>query len=205
MHRNSRLLFEKRAQSLFQPGMRVLEIGPDGAPGTYERCAGGPDITWDTVDLAKFNQGAPLTYLAEDEYHFPVPDDQYDIVVSGQVIEHVKKVWVWVHELARVTKPGGRVITIAPLNWPYHEAPVDCWRIYPDGFRALYEDAGLEVETCLFESLDDGREGGPGKVEMLKREARLLARRATGRPYWPLGAFKGEYAVDTVAIGRKPA
>ena len=49
------------------------------------------------------------------------------------------------------------------------------------------------------------RQAAIGRADGEEGVARLLARRATGRPYWPLGAFKGEYAVDTVAIGRKPA
>lgn len=204
MHRNSKLIFDKHARSYFEASSRVLEIGPDRAPSTYQGLA-GPVAAWETVDLAEFNQGAPLTYFATDEYHFPVDDDQFDIVVSGQVIEHVRQVWVWMAELARVCKPGGLVITIAPLNWPYHEAPHDCWRIYPEGFRALHEGAGLETELATFERLDDGREGGLGRVALLNREARLLARRALGRPGWPLGAFKGEWAVDTVAVARKPS
>src|SRR5512147_2955160 len=171
MHRNSCLLFEKYAQSYFKPAARVLEIGPDTQPSSYERIAGGPGIAWETLDLAPSNQGTLLTYLAEDEYHFPVDDDRFDIVVSGQVIEHVRKVWVWIRELARVCKPGGVVITICPLNWPYHEAPVDCWRIYPEGLRVLYDEAGLEMEKTAFEKLDDGREGGQSRFNTLTQEA----------------------------------
>jgi len=45
-------------------------------------------------------------------------------------------------------------ITINPVSWPYHEAPVDCWRIFPLGMEALAEEAGLSVELCLFDSLE---------------------------------------------------
>jgi SAM-dependent methyltransferase len=100
-------------------------------------------ITWETVDLY---ESPNLAYRAIDEYHFPIPDDTFDIILSGQVIEHVRKVWLWVKGVARVCKPGGLVITINPVSWGYHEAPVDCWRIYPEGMKALYEDAGLEMQ-----------------------------------------------------------
>ena len=46
------------------------------------------------------------------------------------------------------------MITITPLNWGYHPEPVDCWRAYPEGLRAVYEDAGLRVETALCESTE---------------------------------------------------
>ncbi|MEO2089895.1 MAG: methyltransferase domain-containing protein, partial [Gemmataceae bacterium] len=81
-------------------------------------------------------------------------DASYDVVLAGNVLEHVPRVWVWIKELGRVCKPGGVVITVNPLSWPYHEAPVDCWRVYPEGMKALYEEAGLEVLHCSFESLE---------------------------------------------------
>lgn len=72
----------------------------------------------------------PLPHvLASSEYEFPIPSDSYDIVLSGGVIEHVRKVWVWIREVARVCKIGGLVITVAPASWPYHVAPIDCWRL----------------------------------------------------------------------------
>jgi ubiquinone/menaquinone biosynthesis C-methylase UbiE len=61
------------------------------------------------------------------------------------VLEHVRKPWIWIEELARVCKPRGLVITINPVSWPCRETPVDCWRAYPEGIRALYEEGNLEV------------------------------------------------------------
>ena len=131
--------------------MRVLEIGPDKFPSTYCSLVADRSITWDTLDLW---QDARLTYSATSEYSFPAPSDTYDIVLSGQVIEHVRKIWLWIRELTRVCKVGGLVITINPVSWPYHEHPIDCWRAYPEGMRALYEDASLEVLLSIFESLE---------------------------------------------------
>ena len=106
--------------------MRVLEIGPDKFPSTYCSLVADRSITWDTLDLW---QDARLTYSATSEYSFPAPSDTYDIVLSGQVIEHVRKIWLWIKELTRVCKVGGLVITINPVSWPYHEHPIDCWRV----------------------------------------------------------------------------
>ena len=85
MHPNSELLFETYARPYFQAGMRVLEIGPDLAPSTFETLVGDDSIKWDTVDLADGHVHAPsqLTYTATSEYEFPIEDDLYDIVVSG--------------------------------------------------------------------------------------------------------------------------
>jgi hypothetical protein len=84
MHPNSQLLFEKYAIDYFRPGLRKLEIGPDGFPSTYRSMVSDRSLTWDTLDI---NRRPELTYNATSEYSFPTPDNSYDVVVSGQVIE----------------------------------------------------------------------------------------------------------------------
>ncbi|UCG34899.1 MAG: methyltransferase domain-containing protein [Candidatus Omnitrophota bacterium] len=68
--------------------MKILEIGPDGVPSTYEKVIDNDTIAWETLDIVKSKK---VTYIAENEYKFPIPDNTFDIVLSGQVIEHVKK------------------------------------------------------------------------------------------------------------------
>ena len=134
--------------------MSVLEVGPNGIPSTYRQITRVLDIKWDTVGLDT-SRYRGFTFRSKDEYRYPIADNAYDIVFSGQVLEHVKKIWVWIKELARVCKKDGYVITINPVSWAYHEAPVDCWRVYPEGMKALYEDAGLEVILSVFENLEN--------------------------------------------------
>src|SRR3712207_1617093 len=99
MHKNSRLLFEKYAQGYFRSGMRVLEIGPDRFPSTYQSIVSDKSIIWETLDLYNSPQ---LTYSASSEYSYPIADNTYDIVLSGQVVEHVRRIWAWMRELVRV-------------------------------------------------------------------------------------------------------
>ena len=188
MHLNSRLLFEKHAKPLFRSGMRVLEIRPDGFPSSYQQLVANAMITWETLDLYSSDD---LTYVATDEYTFPISDDTFDIVLSGQVLEHVRKIWTWTKELARVCKEGGVVITINPVSHPYHEAPVDCWRVYPEGMKALYEEAGLAMETSTFESLVPFHRGA---INQLKLATKAILRREQSFTF-PVA--------DTIAIGRK--
>jgi SAM-dependent methyltransferase len=197
MHLNSQLLFEKYARHRFDRGMRVLEIGPDGFPSVYKRMVGDLGLTWETVDIYDSPQ---LTYSKSEPYSFPVHSDSYDIVLSGQVIEHVAKIWRWMPEVARVTKPGGLVITINPTSWPYHPAPIDCWRIFPDGMKALCEDAGLVVETSFSGSLELAtmRRSIPGRSPDSQHRLVRLAYRVLGQFGFPV-----EKAFDTITIARK--
>ena len=140
MHDNSKILFERYAKKYFEKNMDVLEIGPDCFPSSYQHIVSRAGCKWNTIDAFE-RKG--LTYLAKGEYDFGLPSNSFDIVLSGQVIEHVRRTWDWMAECGRVCKPGGYVITINPVSWGYHEAPIDCWRIYPEGMRSLYEQAGL--------------------------------------------------------------
>jgi SAM-dependent methyltransferase len=189
MHRNSLLLFKRYAQSQFKSGMRVLEVGPS-LPSDFEPVVADPSIRWETIDIYK---SPKLTYQATGEYSFPLPDQGYDIVMSAQVIEHVRAPWKWMRELARVCRVGGKIITINPVNWGYHKVPIDCWRMYPDAIKTLHAEAGIETEFCTFESLEDwgDRLNWPALKWTLRK---LLRRPESGEPFFP---------IDTISVGRR--
>lgn len=211
MHLNSVLLFRKHLRPLFTDGAHVLEIGPDGDPSTYRQEVTVP-VIWSTADLASqvdaaggrlwgFGAGDELTYRMTSEYSIEAHDGLFDIVVSGQVIEHVRKPWIWLTELARVCKPGGLVLTVNPVSWPYHEAPIDCWRIYPDGMRALCEEAGLIVELSIFASMEER------PLAWYQGKSYNAGRGPRGRALNKVKAVTGyplSIAFDTVTIARKP-
>jgi hypothetical protein len=92
------------------------------------------------------------------------------------------------------------VITINPVSWVYHEAPIDCWRIYPEGMKALYEDASLTVLLSRWETLETPqfKKHSPG----ISIEHQTLRRRVISRVLGRLG-FAVEAAYDTITIGRK--
>ncbi len=200
MKENVRLLFEKYARASFGPDQSVLEVGAGGGRSELLTLAGSDAKVWHTLDVSK---GPELTYSGADPYHYPIPDETYDIVIASQVLEHVPKVWVWIKELARVCRKGGRVITINPMGYPYHGTEVcgDCWRVYPEGMRALYDEAGLRVELSVCETLEV-----PGYRRYWPRysffdlpwPARLIMRALA-----PIG-FPIVCAEDTITIGQKP-
>ena len=180
--------------------MRILEIGPNSQPSAYAQTITSPNICWETLDI---RWGSDLTYPGADQYEYPVADATFDIVLAGQVLEHVPRIWVWVKTLARISKPGGFIITINPVSWPYHEAPVDCWRVYPAGMRALYEIADLEVLLSKCESVE--AEGLPAQSVIPGRglDWQSPAERHIRHQGLPQGVLV-ECAFDTLTIGRKP-
>ena len=183
MHQNSLLAFKAHALPLITPGVRVLEVGPHKKQGYYRAALASDEqhngTSWTFCDRT-VTEGRQGWIGMSDEYSIESGDSVYHVVLAGQVIEHVRKPWVWVPELARVTRRGGLVILIGPISWAHHNAPVDCWRIWPEGYRALFEEAGLE--------------------EVLIQEARLDASARDHRYQINPGPV-----LDCVAVGRKPA
>ncbi|MFC2149065.1 methyltransferase domain-containing protein [Candidatus Auribacterota bacterium] len=200
MHNNNMLLFEKYARQYLKSNIRLLEIGPGIIPSLIQEKMGNETIEWRTLDIVSTEN---LDYLAEDEYRFPVPDSSFDVVFSNQVIEHVKKIWVWMSEVSRVCKPGGHVITINPVNWPYHIDPVDCWRIYPEGMKALYDDAGLEVILSIRERLDFSKRAAFRRLFSKTKKAFIHPRTFILNFLEGKTEMYDEYAEDVITIGRK--
>lgn len=172
MHQNTLLILEKYARTYFQGPLRVLEIGPDDMPSEVQKLLGNDTMTWHTLNLRNGEdytraKNDRISIIADDEYRYPIEDGVYDVVISTNVAEHVRKLWKWYPELCRVLKPGGHVITVSPISWPYHEAPVDCWRIYPEGIRAVYEDSGLTDVFSTFESVEIEKNGIPSFMPLM--------------------------------------
>ena len=214
MHENSRLLFKKYALPYLIPGRRVLEIGPDASPSTYRKIADPQGILdWQTAELqssiarsgySPYSEGRPseIDFVMLDENTVNCPDEHFDLVISGQVLEHVRRPWVWMREMARLVRCGGHVITIVPVSWPYHEAPIDCWRILPEGLGALYEEAGLTPVVLEWESLESvksrNRYPGPSYEPPAKPTIARLRSMILDQLGWPRPS-----AFDTIGIARK--
>ncbi len=198
VHVNCLLLFEKYAAPLFDDA-DVLELGPWATPSPF--AASTSAKSWASADIAETaTDGSAVDYVMRDENVVPVDSDRFDVVMSANVIEHVRQPWVWLAEMACLTRPGGHVVTIAPVSWPYHVQPIDCWRIYPEGMLALCDNAGLEVITSTFEGLEPppSRRTYPGAGAMGPKRAGWKRRVATAVG-WPL-----PIAYDTITIARKP-
>ena len=101
----------------------------------------GHDFTYTGVDI---RGGANVDRVMEKPYRIPVRSGSADVVMTGQAFEHIPYFWASFLEIARVVKPGGYVFLTAPSRGHVHSV-YDCWRYYPDGFRALARFAKLEL------------------------------------------------------------
>ena len=101
---------------------------------------------WEFIGL-DLEKGRNVDVVSKYPYKYPFPDNSFDVVISGNVLEHVEDLHRIVKEIARITKD--LVCIIVPNTRAYHAKPIDCWRIFPDGMRFLLEEvAELEALEC---------------------------------------------------------
>ncbi|MGH9084266.1 MAG: methyltransferase domain-containing protein, partial [Acidimicrobiales bacterium] len=62
----------------------------------------------------------PVSFAATDGEALPFPDGSFDVVTCDDVIEHVFDQPKLVEELARVTRPGGRLLLVTPNASGFH-------------------------------------------------------------------------------------
>jgi len=122
---------------------RIIDIGSMNIHGCYKSLFDVPAWEYLGADIVK---GANVDIILKDVYDWSqLPDNEFDVVISGQTFEHVEFFWLTIKEMARILKPGGLMCIIAPSGGKEHRYPVDCWRFYPDGMQALAKWAGLIV------------------------------------------------------------
>lgn len=88
--------------------------------------------------------GTNVDVVMAKPYRLPMRANSVDVVLAGQVFEHIPFFWASALEIARVLKPEGHFLMTVPSRGHVH-FKVDCWRYYPDGVRAMAAFAGLDV------------------------------------------------------------
>ncbi|HET7295114.1 MAG TPA: class I SAM-dependent methyltransferase [Vicinamibacteria bacterium] len=110
--------FEQIARSLGPTeGLRCLDLGSDnGVISLLLREQGG---RWASADLTEEAVQSIRGLVGEDVHRaedasLPFPDAEFDRVVVVDMLEHVPDEAAFVRELARITKPGGRLVVNTP-------------------------------------------------------------------------------------------
>jgi SAM-dependent methyltransferase len=88
------------------------------------------------------------TVRADVQLALPFTNAVFDAAVCTEVLEHVEDARFLLSELARVVRPGGRLLVSVPFVFHYHEDPRDVRRYTPAGLRAALQEAGFDVELA---------------------------------------------------------
>ena len=81
-----------------------------------------------------------------DASFLPFQDASIDTVVILEVLEHLRRPQAALGEIARVVRPGGRVLLSMPFLYPIHDAPHDYQRYTAHGLVRELDNAGLRIE-----------------------------------------------------------
>lgn len=162
MHESSMLRMEyfvkNYVSNINKKEIRVLDIGSYDVNGSYKKYFSDAKFKYDGLDMV---EGPNVDIVMNNPYCWEnIPDDSYDVVISGQAFEHAEFFWVLMEEMTRVLKKDGLMCIIVPRELHEHRYPVDCYRFLTDGMIALARYASLEV---LHAHSNSGPKGG-GRV-----------------------------------------
>jgi len=128
-----RMIFERLAP---EPGQTVLDVGSLDVNGTYRPLCEGLGLAYTGCDQ---DHGPNVEVIWAAEFLPWEEDSLFDIVISGQMLEHTEFPLQAAQGMKRAVKPGGWLVLQTPWCTPLHRYPIDCWRILSDGMRVLLE------------------------------------------------------------------
>lgn len=129
--------------------LRVLDLGCGSGSSKEYFKEKNPNSKWVGVDIASSPEvdqrddavGDVVTF---DGIVLPFLDNQFDVVFSVQVFEHVSHPRELLKEACRVLRPGGFFIGSVSHLEPYHSHSL--WNYTPYGFKMLIEESGMKVK-----------------------------------------------------------
>ena len=122
---------------------KILDVGSYNVNGCYKELFEIKNFNYRGLDM---EEGPNVDIVPKNTYDWTeIKNDNYDITISGQALEHIEFFWVTVSEMIRVTKKGGLICIIAPNGFEEHRYPVDCWRFFTDGMVALARYYSLDI------------------------------------------------------------
>ena len=83
------------------------------------------DYIYESVNIDK---SINPKYIIDESGQIPVPDEQYEYVLSLNTLEHIYDIYFALKEIYRVLEPNGEIVFTVPFIFRAHGHPNDCFR-----------------------------------------------------------------------------
>jgi len=137
-------VFLKRHES----DKKTLDIGSGGSLYRYDRFF--PNRVTVDIDPARNPE------IIGDIHNLPFQNEEFEVVLCVEVLEHVLDPRKAIAEMHRVLKKGGTLVLTTRFVYPIHDAPHDYWRFTKYGLQELFKDWNVQElvpETHTFSAL----------------------------------------------------
>ncbi|MDH4127128.1 MAG: class I SAM-dependent methyltransferase [Spirochaetota bacterium] len=168
MHKESKLKMQWFKDNFIENNnIKILDVGSYDVNGSYRDIF--KESEYHGLDIEK---GENVDIVLQNPYDWSsIQSNYYDVVISGQALEHVEFFWITMKEMCRVLKKGGLICIIVPNNFKEHRYPVDCYRFFTDGLVALAKLYKLNILHC---SMNQGEKKW---INHLAKDAILIAKK----------------------------
>lgn len=137
MHR----VIDRMAANIARPGLEAIDFGCGDKP--YEQLFTSRGVTYRGADI-----GGPAELSIGADGRLDGPDRIADLVLSFQVLEHVRNLDTYFGEARRVLRDDGLMLLSTHGTWLYHPHPEDHRRWTREGLANDIATRGFEVISC---------------------------------------------------------
>jgi SAM-dependent methyltransferase len=138
--------------------VKILEVGCSGGVliGVLRRIGYknvlGVDISEDAIDLCKRKNMSDVFVMDATKLKFE--NEQFDIVITSDLLEHIKDEEMAISEWHRILKPGGKLIVFVPafgFLWSKHDEANQHYRRYSKAqLVGILERAHFELDRSSY-------------------------------------------------------
>lgn len=83
----------------------ILDVGSYDVNGSYKQFFIEPHFSYTGLDM---EHGSNVDIVPKYPYNWTeIEDNSFDVVISGQALEHIEFFWVTIAEMVRVLRPEG--------------------------------------------------------------------------------------------------
>ena len=149
MHESSMITMRKFVEDNdLEDGQTVVDIGSLDINGTYRLLFQGSKYI-----------GADIMTGANVDILVGLPEwdalENVDAVISGQTLEHIEDIPLFMAGIMRILKPGGLLCIIAPNAGMPHHYPAWVGHFSIERMSGVVKDAGFEIESCTIDTASE--------------------------------------------------